>query len=292
MPAGEIDVYTVREDDYRLMGVRIATQEEYDQRTKEMEALEAAAGKESSYVQEAVDTETGSSIHMFAYDEETVTEANDGSATETAVVTEDVVSNYAEQKEMCIRDSLDLVPKDGRRNLFPVGRLDKDTEGLLLITDDGQLAHRLLSPKKHVDKTYFAVTEGKVVPEDIEKIRLGVDMGDEEPTLAGKLEMLSTWKEDDDRKKVEGESGAVIANSNAAGHKADPEGSIWCSEILLTIHEGRFHQVKRMMEAVGKKVIYLKRISMGALTLQDDMPKGKARELTPDELAALKCENS
>ena len=134
---------------------------------------------------------------------------------------------------------LDLVPKDGRRNLFPVGRLDKDTEGLLLITDDGQLAHRLLSPKKHVDKTYFAVT-----------------------------------------------------NSNAAGHKADPEGSIWCSEILLTIHEGRFHQVKRMMEAVGKKVIYLKRISMGALTLPDDLPKGKARELTPDELAALKCENS
>ena len=85
---------------------------------------------------------------------------------------------------------LDLVPKDGRRNLFPVGRLDKDTEGLLLITDDGQLAHRLLSPKKHVDKTYFAVTEGKVVPEDIEKIRLGVDIGDEEPTLPGKLEIL------------------------------------------------------------------------------------------------------
>ena len=96
MPEGEIDVYTVREDDYRLTGVRIATQEEYDQRTKEMEA---AAGRESSYVQEAVDTETGSIIHMFAYDEDTVTEANDGSATETAVVTEDVVSNCAEQKD-------------------------------------------------------------------------------------------------------------------------------------------------------------------------------------------------
>ena len=187
---------------------------------------------------------------------------------------------------------LELVPKDGRRNLFPVGRLDKDTEGLLLITDDGQLAHQLLSPKKHVDKTYFAVTEGKVVPEDIEKIRLGVDIGDEEPTLPGKLEILRTWEENVDRKNIEGESGAVIANSNAAGHKADPEGSIWCSEILLTIHEGRFYQVKRMMEAVGKKVIYLKRISMGALTLPDDLPKGKARELTPDELAALKCENS
>ena len=88
------------------------------------------------------------------------------------------------------------------------------------------------------------------MPEDIEKIRLGVDIGDEEPTLPGKLEILRTWKEDADRKNVEGESGAVIANSNAAGHKADPEGSIWCSEILLTIHEGRFHQVKRMMEAV------------------------------------------
>ena len=75
---------------------------------------------------------------------------------------------------------LELVPKDGRRNLFPVGRLDKDTEGLLLITDDGQLAHQLLSPKKHVDKTYFAVTEGKVVPEDVERIREGVDIGDEE----------------------------------------------------------------------------------------------------------------
>ena len=127
------------------------------------------------------------------------------------------------------------------------------------------------------------------MPEDIEKIRLGVDIGDEEPTLPGKLEILRTWKEDADRKNVEGESGAVIANSNAAGHKADTEGSIWCSEILLTIHEGRFHQVKRMMEAVGKKVIYLKRISMGSLTLPDDLPKGQARELTLDELAALKC---
>ena len=83
---------------------------------------------------------------------------------------------------------------------FPVGRLDKDTEGLLFITDDGQLAHQTAFPKKHVDKTYFAVTEGKVVPEDIEKIRLGVDIGDEEPTLPGKLEILRTWEENVDRK--------------------------------------------------------------------------------------------
>ena len=155
---------------------------------------------------------------------------------------------------------LELIPKDGRRKLFPVGRLDKDTEGLLLITDDGLLAHQLLSPKKHVDKTYFAVTEGKVVPEDIEKIQAGVDIGDEELTLPGRLEILKTWEE----------SGA------------------WHSEILLTIHEGRFHQVKRMMEALGKNVTYLKRISMGPLTLPKDLPRGEARELTKAELEALK----
>ena len=162
---------------------------------------------------------------------------------------------------------LELVPKDGRRNLFPVGRLDKDTEGLLLITDDGQLAHQLLSPKKHVDKTYFAVTEGKVVPEDIEKIRVGVDIGG---------------------KNVKGDSETMTAKANNEEYKADVEKSSWRSEILLTIQEGRFHQVKRMMEAVGKKVIYLKRISMGSLTLPDDLPKGQARELTPGELAALR----
>ena len=160
---------------------------------------------------------------------------------------------------------LELVPKDGRRNLFPVGRLDKDTEGLLLITDDGQLAHQLLSPKKHVDKTYFAVTEGKVVPEDIEKIREGVDIGDEDLTLPGKLEILKTWEE-----------------------KLPETETPWRSQILLTIHEGRFHQVKRMMEALGKKVIYLKRMSMGPLVLPEDLPKGQFRELTKEELAALK----
>ena len=155
---------------------------------------------------------------------------------------------------------LELVPKDGRRKLFPVGRLDKDTEGLLLITDDGLLAHQLLSPKKHVDKTYFAVTEGKAVPEDIEKIQAGVDIGDEELTLPGRLEILKTWE----------------------------ESGVWHSEILLTIHEGRFHQVKRMMEALGKNVTYLKRISMGPLTLPKDLPRGEARELTKAELEALK----
>ena len=193
---------------------------------------------------------------------------------------------------------LELVPKDGRRNLFPVGRLDKDTEGLLLVTDDGQLAHQLLSPKKHVDKTYFAVTEGKVVPEDIEKIQVGVDIGDEEPALPGKLEILKVWEEnpkqevasgkDCERKNVKGDSETMTDKADNEEYKADVEKSFWRSEILLTIQEGRFHQVKRMMEAVGKKVIYMKRISIGPLTLPDDLQKGQARELTPDELAALR----
>lgn len=191
---------------------------------------------------------------------------------------------------------LELVPQDGRRNLFPVGRLDKDTEGLLLITDDGQLAHQLLSPKKHVDKTYFAVTEGKVVPEDIEKIQKGVDIGDEELTLPGKLEIIRTWMVSDApeesadkgvKQNVLSEETELSKEGLAAKEMAVAQSS-WRSEIYLTIHEGRFHQVKRMMEALGKKVIYLKRISMGALTLPDDLPKGVARELTVEEMERLK----
>ena len=195
------------------------------------------------------------------------------------------------------RTVMEYVPSD-RKGLFPVGRLDKDTEGLLLITDDGQLAHQLLSPKKHVDKTYFAVTEGKVVPEDIEKIRVGVDIGDQELTLPGKLEILKSWEENPEQgvasgkdcegKNVKGDSETMTVKADNEEYKADVEKSSWRSEILLTIQEGRFHQVKRMMEAVGKKVIYLKRISMGSLTLPDDLPKGQARELTPGELAALR----
>ena len=180
-----------------------------------------------------------------------------------------VVSATEDRRDTTV---IDLIKDKKRKDLFPVGRLDKDTEGLLLITDDGQLAHQLLSPKKHVDKTYFAVTEGKVVPEDIEKIREGVDIGDEELTLPGKLEILKTWE-------VQMPSASVKSTESEAK---------WRSEILLTIHEGRFHQVKRMMEALGKTVIYLKRMSMGPLVLPEDFPKGQCRELTKEELAALK----
>ena len=162
---------------------------------------------------------------------------------------------------------MELVPSD-RKGLFPVGRLDKDTEGLLLITDDGALAHELLSPKKHVDKTYYAVTDGRMTEEDVKRFAEGLDIGEKNPTMPAKLEILSA------RKVEEVELGQY------------PSG--WCSEIQLTIKEGKFHQVKRMTEAAGKKVVYLKRISMGILTLPDDLEKGECRPLTAGEEKRLK----
>lgn len=157
---------------------------------------------------------------------------------------------------------LELIP-DKRKGLFPVGRLDKDTEGLLLITDDGMLAHNLLSPRKHVDKVYYALVDGAVADADVEAMEKGVDIGEEKVTLPAKLEILS-----------------VKRNSQ------EPEK--WQSEIHLTICEGKFHQVKRMMEAVGKKVVYLKRIAMGPLTLPETLLKGECRPLTEEELSVLK----
>lgn len=162
-----------------------------------------------------------------------------------------VVSATEDKKDQTV---ISLLPEELRKDVFPVGRLDKDTEGLLLLTNDGDLAHRLLSPKKHVDKTYFAHVEGKVTEEDQKAFAEGVDIGDEKVTMPAKLEIL---------------------------HSAE------ISEILLTIQEGRFHQVKRMFEARGKKVIYLKRMSMGPLTLEPELEKGTYRELTQEELSAL-----
>ena len=139
---------------------------------------------------------------------------------------------------------------------FPVGRLDKDTEGLLLLTNDGQLAHRLLSPKKHVPKTYYGDVEGTVTEEDAAAFRRGVTLDDGYVTMPAELRILE-------------------ANGGS-------------SRIELTIMEGKFHQVKRMFEAVGKKVVYLKRIGMGPLPLDEALPLGAVRELTSKELESLR----
>lgn len=153
---------------------------------------------------------------------------------------------------------MDFITNKVHDDLFPVGRLDIDTEGLLLITNDGALAHELLSPVKHVDKTYYALIEGIVTDEDVYFFEKGVDIGDGVITKPAELKIL--------------ESKPI-------------------SQIELTITEGKFHQVKRMFEAVGKRVVYLKRVSMGSLTLPDDLETGKFRSLTEDEIKDLKQYN-
>lgn len=162
------------------------------------------------------------------------------------------------------RTVLDLIGPDfSFYELFPVGRLDKDTEGLLLLTNDGKLAHDLLSPRKHVPKTYYAEVSGDPVGEsDREAFRRGVELDDGYVTMPAELNILS-------------------AGDPARGAP---------SKIELTIMEGKFHQVKRMFEAVGKKVVYLKRISMGPLLLDEYLNLGEYRELSEDELNALKRE--
>lgn len=146
-----------------------------------------------------------------------------------------------------------------RKDLVPVGRLDIDTEGLLLITNDGQLSHDLLSPVKHVPKTYYAKIDGIVTEEHVNLFVEGVDIGEKKPTKSANLRILV---------------------------------SDTISEIELTISEGKFHQVKRMFEAVGRKVVYLKRISMGNLILDENLEPGAYRALTSEEIELLRncCE--
>ncbi|MEI3338904.1 MAG: pseudouridine synthase [Eubacterium sp.] len=157
------------------------------------------------------------------------------------------------------RTVMEYLPKDRRRGLAPVGRLDKDTEGLLLITDDGVLNHNLLAPGKHVDKTYYARIEGRVTQKEQEAFRAGLEIGEKKPTAPAVLEILSSSEE---------------------------------SEIRVTITEGKFHQIKRMFGAVGMKVLYLKRLSMGTLLLDPDLKPGQWRPLTEQEITQLKEERN
>lgn len=144
----------------------------------------------------------------------------------------------------------------GKREVFPVGRLDKDTEGLLLLTDDGELAHRLLSPKKHVDKVYYARLDG-VVPEDAAKhFAEGIQVGQDYKALPAKLDVLSVQD--------------------------------GISEVHITLREGKFHQVKRMCHEIGCEVLYLKRISMGSLVLDETLQPGECRKLTVEEVANVR----
>ncbi|CUK73139.1 pseudouridine synthase [Listeria monocytogenes] len=144
-----------------------------------------------------------------------------------------------------------LAQEDTLTDPFPVGRLDKDTEGLLIITNDGTLAHNLLSPKKHIDKTYYAKIDGDVTAADVEAFVAGIELDDGYTCKPASLEIITP------------------------------------NEINVTIQEGKFHQVKRMFAARGKTVSYLKRISMGNLQLDESLELGEYRPLTEAELAIL-----
>ena len=154
------------------------------------------------------------------------------------------------------RTVMELVPSD-RKGMFPVGRLDKDTEGLLVLTDDGALNHRLLAPGKHVPKTYYAKIDGTVTEQEVTRFAKGLEIGEMKQTAPAILEIL---------------------------HSAEQ------SEIHVTITEGKFHQIKRMFHAVGMEVLYLKRLSMGTLQLDETLAPGAWRELTADEIQQLKEE--
>ena len=159
-----------------------------------------------------------------------------------------VVSATKDEKECTV---LSLLP-EMKRELFPMGRLDKDTVGLLILTDDGMLAHRLLSPAHHVAKVYDVVYEGTLPENAVVLFAEGLEIGERKKTLPAKLELMES------------------------GHAR------------LTISEGKFHQVKRMFHAVGKEVIYLKRLQMGSLVLDLRLALGEYRELTGQELEALR----
>ena len=166
---------------------------------------------------------------------------------------QDVVSATTDGRSVTV---VDLLKPENVKGLAPVGRLDKDTEGLLLMTNDGMLTHNLLSPKKHVDKDYEVHLAHEITDAELKKLENGVDIGDETRTLP------------------------------AVTYRDEPDAEGRCV-IHLVLHEGRFHQVKRMLEAVGNEVLFLKRISMGSLKLDETLEPGEYRPLTVQELEGL-----
>ena len=163
-----------------------------------------------------------------------------------------VLSATRDGKEKTVLDLLE--PELRKLDLFPAGRLDKDSEGLLLLTNDGQLAHRLLSPRHHVDKIYYVRTEGELTEEDCRAFAEGMTLGDGLQCLPAGLTILRAGE---------------------------------ISEAQVTLREGKFHQVKRMLSALGKPVLYLSRVQMGNLTLDSSLSPGEYRFLTEPEVKEL-----
>lgn len=207
---------------------------------------------------------------------------------------------------------LDLMKEPGKEGLFPVGRLDIDTEGLLLLTNDGALAHGLLAPGRHVEKTYLALLDGPLTEEDCRKFEEGLDIGEKRMTMparlvypaeadvaalrweknpgkAGTRLMEEQRKESFSRiRRYDEEASRESGSQDGDGLPKESgsfAGEFWAR---VTVCEGKYHQVKRMFEAVGRSVRYLKRVSMGSLRLDPALASGEYRRLTREEIEGLR----
>lgn len=186
-----------------------------------------------------------------------------------------------------------------RKDLFPVGRLDKDTEGLLIITNDGPLAHQLLVPKHHIDKTYYAIVTGTITEDDQRAFTRGIRYDEKLTALPATLRVLSTGKTVAELRRALGFTATSerLLRTRLAGpafigaeEPADITDDTLVSEVEITIQEGKFHQIKKMVKALPgeKEILYLRRITMGALRLDPALAPGEFRKLSEDEIKILK----
>ena len=248
-----------------------------------------------------------------------------------------VLSASEDRRQTTVVDLINLNDELVRKDLFPVGRLDKDTEGLLIITNDGPLAHQLLVPKHHIDKTYYAIVTGTITEDDQRAFTRGIRYDDKLTALPATLRVLSTGKTVADLRselgfpesvsafvpldEVNAADGQPAFTRSDASHMlaemritdptarllrtrlagpafigaeepADITDDSLVSEVEITIQEGKFHQIKKMVKALpgGKEILYLRRISMGALRLDPNLAPGEFRKLSEDEIKILKKE--
>ena len=190
-----------------------------------------------------------------------------------------------------------------RKDLFPVGRLDKDTEGLLIITNDGPLAHQLLVPKHHIDKSYYAIVTGTITEDDQRAFTRGIRYDEKLTALPATLRVLSTGKTVAALRRALGFTATSerLLRTRLAGpafigaeEPADITDDTLVSEVEITIQEGKFHQIKKMVKALpgGKEILYLRRITMGALRLDPALAPGEFRKLSESEVRILKDETN
>ena len=210
-----------------------------------------------------------------------------------------VLSASEDQRQTTVVDLINLNDELVRKDLFPVGRLDKDTEGLLIITNDGPLAHQLLVPKHHIDKTYYAIVTGTITEDDQRAFTRGIRYDGKLTALPATLRVLSTGKTVADLRRALGFAATSerLLRTRLAGpafigaeEPADITEDTLVSEVEITIQEGKFHQIKKMVKALpgGKEILYLRRITMGALRLDPALAPGEFRKLSEDEIKILK----